>query len=75
MQRYIITVKNSQQAECLQHFVEGLEGVTMSISRLKNPAYCRNLHEFRYRIRKARQAVANGEFLTDEQFENETAKW
>jgi hypothetical protein len=75
----IFTIKTDDpiQTGKLNQFLKKLVGIKYSVINdlPQNPAAVSSIEEFRERIKKSRESVKKGLFLTDEEFEKESSKW
>ncbi|NEW83671.1 MAG: hypothetical protein GZ094_15080 [Mariniphaga sp.] len=74
---YTIKTDDPSQSTRLNQFLKELVGIQYSVinDAPKNPASVLSIEEFQARIKKSRESVKKGLFLTDEEIENESSKW
>jgi len=70
MEIFTIKTNNKKDSLKIKKVLKELNDTEITIEKSKNPASVKSLKEFQERIQKARASVANGNFLTDEEFEN-----
>lgn len=73
---YTIKTDNPSQSSKLNQFLDKLVGIQYSVinDTPQNPASVLSIEEFQQRIKKSRESVKKGSFLTDEELENESSK-
>jgi len=74
---YTIKTDDPSQSTRLNQFLKELVGIQYSVinDAPQNPASVLSIEEFQERIKKSRESVKKGLFLTDEELENESSKW
>ena len=74
---YTIKTDDPIQTSKLNQFLKKLAGIKYSVINdiPQNPATVSSIEEFRERIKKSRESVKKGLFLTDEELEKESSKW
>jgi len=74
---YTIKTDDPSQSGKLNQFLKKLDGIQFSVinDSPKNPAVVISIEEFQKRIKKSRESVKKGLFLSDEELENESSRW